>query len=392
MKISKVETWVCQAGWRKWAFLKISTDDGIAGWADCTDSNGSLPGVLATIKLFGKQLVGRDPLPIELIWWDLYRCSRQSAGGVAQKAIGAIENALLDIKGKALGVSVASLLGGPVRRKIRLYWSHCATTRVRSHQFIGKPQIETLADIAAVGKEVTQRGYTALKTNLIVPGQTARVVSQGFHGGEGSADRMLSHEVVTATEAVIGTLRDAVGTSVDIMLDLNMHFRSQGNATLIRALAPFGLAWLEVDTDTPAALRRLRDIASMPIASGERLLSLSAYRDFLNADGMDICLIDPRWIGAGTAKKVADLAQTSEVNVAPHNHGSPLSTLICAHFCAAVSNLQVMEYDVDDVPWRDELVDMPAPIEGGYLTLPDRPGWGAEMNETALKAHAATPG
>lgn len=390
MKITGVETLVCLAGWRRWAFIKVSTDEGITGWADCTDSNGSLPGVLATIAQFGERLVGRDPGPIELIWWDLYRGSRQSAGGVVGKALAAIENALLDIKGKALGVPVAALLGGPVRERIRLYWSHCATTRVRSHQHVGTTPVASLADIACVAREVTGRGYTGLKTNLIIPGMPATVVAQGFGGGEGSADRNAEGKIIAAAESVIGTFREAVGETVEIMLDINMHFRREGNRQLARALAPFNLAWLEVDTDTPEALHDLRAVACMPIASGERLTSLAAYKAFLDRGGMDVCLVDPRWVGVATAKKIADMAELFEVNVAPHNHGSPLSTLMCAHFCAAVSNLRIMEYDVDDIAWRDDTVDHPPTVRDGYMLLPMRPGWGAELNEELIRAHAPT--
>ncbi|MDP6278892.1 MAG: mandelate racemase/muconate lactonizing enzyme family protein, partial [Nitrospinota bacterium] len=158
MKIKKLDTFVVQAGWRPWAFLKISSDEGVVGYADCTDANGSLPAVIAAIHDFEPYLLGKSAEHIELISDDLYRITRQSAGGVVQKAIAGVQNALLDLKARAsLGVPVCSLLGGPVRRRIPLYWSHCGSTRLRSHQYLGEvPKVASLMDIRDLGQEVVE--------------------------------------------------------------------------------------------------------------------------------------------------------------------------------------------------------------------------------------------
>ena len=104
MKIKNIETLVCSAGWRPWSFIKISTSDGIVGYSECTESFGSIRGVLGAIEDLKHLLIGRDPRATEMLFWDMYRITRQSPGGAVQKAIGGIENALLDIKAKALGV------------------------------------------------------------------------------------------------------------------------------------------------------------------------------------------------------------------------------------------------------------------------------------------------
>jgi L-alanine-DL-glutamate epimerase-like enolase superfamily enzyme len=132
MKIIKIEDLHCDAGWRVNSFLKITTDEGIVGWSEYMEGYGAqgLTGVIQ--KLAERFLIGRDPRPVEAISALLYAATRQAAGGVNQMAIAAIENALVDLKAKALGIPVYEMLGGPVRDRLQLYWSHCGTTRVRA--------------------------------------------------------------------------------------------------------------------------------------------------------------------------------------------------------------------------------------------------------------------
>ncbi len=387
MKIAKIETLYCDAGWRPWVFLKISTDEGIIGYSECTDSFGSNRAIAGVVEDLSPLLLGQDPRAVEMLYWDMYRATRQSTGGVVQKAIGGIENALLDIKAKALGVPVYELFGGPTRDRIRVYWSHCGTTRARSWDWVGKKPLASLDDVAALGREVKKAGFTALKTNIIFPGDPPFVLMQGFKGGYGSTDQNTSHEVVAGLEALIGTFREAVGPEVGIMLDLNFNFKTEGNIQIAKALEPFGLMWLEVDSYDPAALRQVKDSLSMPLASGENLFAMRGYRPYLEAHSMDVVVIDVLWNGLAQAKKIADMAEIYEMNVAPHNHYSHLATLIAAQFCMVVPNVRILEVDVDDIPWKDELITRAPEIRDGYLDLPEGPGWGAELNEEVLRAH-----
>lgn len=392
MKITAVDTAVLRAGWRDWAFVRISTDEGVAGYADCTDSHGSLPAVLAAIGEMGAHLVGRDPRPVERLWIDLYRISRQSAGGVVGKALAAIENALMEVKARALGVPVYELLGGPVRDSVRLYWSHCGSTRIRSAEHLeGAAPLRRLADVAELGREVVGAGYGGFKTNLLMFDDEAEpwVLMQGFKGAGEAVDRDLTAADLGRIESLIATFREAVGADTEILLDVNMHFRADGVQRLARRLEPYGLGWLEVDLDDPGALAAIRTEVPMPVASCEKRQGMDGYRPFLDARAMDVALIDVRWNGIAQAKKVADLAALHDLNVAPHNHGSPLATLMAGHFCGLAANLRMMEYDVDDVPWRDDLVD-PAPVvRDGRLVLPTGPGWGAELNEDLVRFDGA---
>ncbi|RLG57582.1 MAG: mandelate racemase/muconate lactonizing enzyme family protein [Hadesarchaea archaeon] len=391
MKITKVETLHCYAGWRPWSFIKISTDDGVVGYSECTDSHGSPRGIAGCVKDLEPLLVGQDPRAVEKLYWDMYRATRQSPGSVIQKAIGGIENALLDIKAKALGVPVYELFGGPIRDQVRVYWSHCGTTRVRSGKVIGTPPIRTREDVVKLGREVVRRGFTALKTNIIILKKPPYVLMQGFKRESGSTALNVSREIIGALETFIEALREGVGKKVDICLDLNFNFKTEGNILIAKALEKFDLMWLELDTYTPKALLKVKNFTKTPICSGEDLYGTRDYRPFFELHAMDIAAVDVIWNGFAQSKKIADMAETYEMNVAPHNHYSHLATLISAHFCASVPNLRILEVDVDDVDWKDDLVTDPPKIKNGYLSIPSKPGWGADLNEEVLRAHPWEP-
>ena len=390
MKITGLETFVVDAGWRPWQFVAVRTDAGVTGYGECSDGRNPY-GVVGAVRDFEPILVGRDPRPVELRYWDLYRMARQSPGGIAAKAIAGIELALWDVKAKALGVPVYELFGGPVRDRQRVYWSHCGTSRARHAAVIGVPPLRSMDDVFRLGEEVVRRGYTALKTNIVYPGEPARVFFEGFGGGPGTTDGNVSDEMLRHLESLIGTFRRAVGRHVGIALDLNMNFKAEPARRICRALEPFEPMWVELDLYDAAALREVKDATTIPICSGENLYGLRGYRPYLDARAMDVVMIDVPWNGFAESRKIAQLAETHELNVAPHNYYSHLSTLHSLHLCATTPNVRIMEIDVDDVPWKDELVDHPPVIEAGHALLPTRPGWGADLVEAVARKHVWEP-
>jgi len=154
-----------------------------------------------------------------------------------------------------------------------------------------------------------------------------------------------------------------------------------------RLLQDHGLAWLEVDAFDPVALATVRSAGAIPICSGENLYTNRAFRPFFEAGAMDVASVDVIWNGFHQAKKIADLAETFEVNCAPHNYYSHLATYISAQWCAAIPNVRMLEVDVDDVPWREELTTSVPRIDEGVLAIPAGPGWGVEVNEEILREH-----
>jgi len=385
MKVARLETLYCDAGWRPWIFLKATTDDGAVGWAEITDSHGSPRGLAGIVEDLSPLVVGREPRMVERIVWDLLRATRQSPGSVIQKAIGGIENALLDLKGKALGVPVYELFGGPTRDDVDVYWSHCGTTRARAWKVTGTKKLASYDDVTALGREVVERGFGAFKTNIVVPGDEPQVLMPGFQGD--GLDRNPSAELEQALVRLLDAFREGTQGSAAPIVDLNFNLTTEGVLRIARALDEHELAWLEVDSFDPLSLATVRSAAAMPLCSGENLYTNRGFRPFLEAGALDVASVDVIWNGFHQAKKIADLAETFEVNCAPHNYYSHLATFISAQWCAAVPNVRILEVDVDDVPWREELTTAVPQIAVGKLTIPTGAGWGADVNEEVLRAH-----
>ena len=387
MKIARIEDLHCDAGWRTFSFLKVVTDDGLAGWSEYNESYGSA-GLTAVIRGLAELIVGEDARATERIVQRLYAKTRHAAGGMIQQAIAALENALIDVKARALGVPVYELFGGPVRERFRLYWSHCGSYRLHHAQLMGKPALRSLADLTALGREVREAGFTALKTNIFLFDEDEPALYMpGFAAHAGWPELNPSTRVIDALRAQLGALREGAGREVDILLDLNFNFKTEGFIEVARALDDLGLMWIEIDSYDPAALSDIRRAVNTPIASCESLFGRRGFRPYLERRAMDVAIVDVPWNGIAESAKIASMAEAWEVNVAPHNFYGHLSTLMSAHFCAALPNFRIMEIDIDDVPWKDDLVTRAPSIADGHLLLPEGPGWGAEVNEAAVRAH-----
>ena len=389
MKIKRLKVIHCDAGWRPWTFLKIATDAGIDGWSECSESNGSPQGIAAVLAEFEPLLVGSDPCEVERIYWLLYSRTRQSSGGVIQKAIAAVENALLDIKAKSFGVPVCDLLGGRLRDRLPVYWSHCGTTRVRAASLVGKPAVRCYEDLDPLCDEILESGCSAIKTNICLPAKDGGlfVYMPGFAKTFGGPELNTSPEISKNLRAWVDAFGERLDGKARVAVDLNYNFRASALPELARGLRGAALAWLEVDTEPVRALRSLRRMADAPVASGENLMGPRAYLDLLRGDGVDIVSVDVLWNGFLQSKKVADTAQLFGLSVSPHNFNGHLGTAISAHFAAVVPNLFLFEYDFDDVPWRDELFGFEPKIGDGAFAIPTGAGWGVEVNEEVARKH-----
>ncbi|KGM36039.1 mandelate racemase/muconate lactonizing enzyme family protein [Inquilinus limosus] len=385
MKIVRVEDLHGAAGWRTTSFLKIATDDGIVGWSEYSEDVGT-KGLTATLRALGERLIGLDPTRVEWIMALLYTQTVPAWSGINQHALAAICNALLDIKGKALGLPVHALLGGAVRDRLPVYWSHCGSYRVRFPEMVGAKRISDYDDVFRLGEEVRQRGFKALKTNIMMmEGGRLENFRPGFGSMPGFPALNPQPQVMQSLSRQLEALRAGAGPEVEIMLDANFHFRTEGYLQLVRTVEPHGLTWLEIDMYDPESLALLRREAGFPIASGESLYTRRGYRPFLDAYAFDVAIVDVLWNGYLEAVKIAAMAEAYEVNVAPHNFYGHLADHISAHFAAAVPNLRIMEIDIDDVPWKGEFVTHQPVIENGELVVPDRPGWGTDVDEAAVR-------
>lgn len=388
MKITKIKTFIVDGGFRPWTFVKIETSDpGIVGWGDCTDWGSPGP-VAATVERYSEWALGRDPMPAEAIWWDLAAASVRHTGGIAWKAMAGIDSALWDIRGKVLNAPVWQLLGGKMRDKLRLYWTHCGSTRARHAERLGLPfKVETTDDLRRLAEEVLARGYTAIKTNLIPLADRPDAPPAGgsFTSQAGDCPPGALRNAV----AVVSTFREALGPDVGIALDVAFRFKLGGAIKLARALEPYDMMWLETETLDPEALRVIRDATTTPICHGESLFGTHGYKPYLQLHAQDIIMPDLAWNGITMGKKICDFAHAYDVLCAPHNCHSPINTLVSANVCATIPNFFIQEFDVDDAPWRDDLMTHPFEIAEGHLLLPERPGLGSDLIEEELLKHPA---
>ena len=289
-KVRSVDILACDAGWRNYHFVKITTDDGVVGWSEFDEGFGS-PGVGAVIQRLSARVVGQNALQHERIYAELFG-DPPGAGGVVAQAIGAIENALLDVKGKVLGVPCYDLLGGKIRDRIRVYWSHCATWRI-NHPTWYKPAITDLDGVKAIGREVREKKFTALKTNIFTYDDGK---PQGWRPGFGvpfepeiNVDRRVLRDLRMHLEAI----RDGAGPDIDILLDLNFNAKTEGYLKILREIADLDMFWIEIDSFNPEALGYIRRQSrtrfrparrywgcanSCPISANRRWMSRSSIR------------------------------------------------------------------------------------------------------------------
>ncbi len=384
LKITGVRTFIVDGGFRPWTFVKIETSDGTVGWGDCTDWGSPKP-VAAMVERMAEEIVGCDPMQAERIWWDLDAMSVRHSGGIASKAMSGIDSALWDIRGKVLNAPVAQLLGGAMRDALRLYWSHFGSTRATRAERIGLKRVETTDDLRALCDEAKERGYTAVKTNLFALTDRPDALPIANHAGDHPGN--LPPGARRNAEAIVGTLREALGPDVDIALDVAFRFKLGGAIKLAQALEPYNLMWLEVETFDPDALRLIRESTKTTICTGESLFGTQGFRPYLERHAQDIIMPDLAWNGITMGKKIADMAHTYDTLCAFHNCHSPITTLVSASVAATIPNFFILEIDEDDPPWRDDLMTHPFEIRKGYLQLPQRPGLGSDLIEEQLLKH-----
>jgi galactonate dehydratase len=220
MNVKGLEILPCDAGWRNYHFLKLTTDEGIVGWSEFDEGFGS-PGVSAVIERLAGRVAGQPVFDHERIYTELYCFTRPAAGGVVAEGFGAIENALLDAKAKALGVPCHALLGGKLRDRIRVYWSHCATWRINHPTLY---QITSLDGVKAIGAEVREKGFGALKTNIFIyNGGAPRAWRPGF-GVPFMPELNVDKHVLQAMDvAIVDAVWNGVWQSIKIAAAADAH-------------------------------------------------------------------------------------------------------------------------------------------------------------------------
>jgi L-alanine-DL-glutamate epimerase-like enolase superfamily enzyme len=384
MKMISLETMACDAGRRNYYFCKVTTEDGVEGWSEFDESFGP-PGVSLAIERFAPFVIGEDVLAHEKIYAKLFNAKRTATGATSALAAGAIENAVLDAKAKTLGLPCHAILGGKIRDKVRVYWSHCAFWQVNFPDDYPEPAITTLDDIKAAGARTRDMGFTALKSGILLS-EDGPLKSWGAGFGrpfypELNMEKKITRQIHAEYEA----FRDGAGPDMDILLDLNFNAKTEGFLQVIRAISDLDMFWIEIDSDNPKALAYIRDHSPFPISSCETLMGLRRFLPYFDNQSMDVAIIDAVWNGVWQSMKIAAAADAFEVNVAPHNFYGHLATMMNAHFACAVPNLRIVETDIDRMAIDSVVFDGEPDIVDGYLVLPDTPGWGITPVEEAIR-------
>jgi galactonate dehydratase len=364
MKIRNIDFLMAHIGRRNYCYVKVQTDDDLFGIGEAY-SVGPDRATEAAVKDFEEWLVGEDPLRIEHLWALMYNGTRFPPGPTILSAISGIEHALWDIKGKALGVPVWQLLGGNVRDKVRVY------------QNPGGGTPEETAENAV--RLIEKYGYTALKIGPHPRG----------------AEKMPWNAVVRGAGDKMKALREAVGPDIDIGLDPHAKiFEPYKALQMARAVAEYNPFFFEEalrpeNIDAMAAFKR---DCPIPVATGECLYTKFEFRDLLVRDGADIIQPDVCLMGGiMEMKKIAAIAESCYVTVAPHNPMGPIATAVNVHFAASTPNFTILEYNPDDSGGRREIVKEPLKVTDGYIEIPTAPGLGIELNEEAFAKYPYAP-
>jgi galactonate dehydratase len=356
MKIVAQKVFVANVSRTNFVFVKLYTDEGIEGIGEAT-LEWKTKTVVAALEELERVLVGRDPFAVDAIIEQLHRDSYWRTGAVFRTALGAIEAALLDIKGKALGVPVFELLGGKFRDRVACY---------ANHWFFGS---ETPEQYAANARNAVAMGYRALKWDPF-----------------GAADLEMDRQQRRTTIEIVEAVRDAIGPDVNLMLDVHGRLNVPTAITMCKALKRYDLTWIEEPTPPESidALAEVRANSPVPIAAGERWFEPARFIEALNKKAVDILQPDVSHAGGlGETKRIAHLAHSHLIPIAPHNPVGPVMNAMTLHMSVAIPNFSVFETVSVDVPWRMELVRETLQFEDGYILAPTAPGLGVELIEEA---------
>ncbi|NQU29207.1 MAG: mandelate racemase/muconate lactonizing enzyme family protein [Anaerolineae bacterium] len=372
MKIEKVDVWLVEGIKYNWTLLRITTDSGLTGVGEATNWPGS-PLVYHAAKHLGDRIIGLDPSRIDYIWSKLYRdLNWLGPTGVMMCAMSGIDMALLDLKAKSLGIPCYELLGGAFRKKILLY---------ANYWFIkGGHNPE---DYVWQAKEVVAQGFTGLKFDPFAH-------TNYLFGDDLSSNLTLTSAQEDLAYDIVRAVRETVGPDVQIAIETHAMLSMPTALRMAERLAPLNMMWYEepVGPESANTLKYFRERTNVPICVGERHYSRWGFRPVLEQQLVDYIMPDvTRCGGPSELKRIATMAETYNIQVAPHNPNGPLSTLASAHVCASIPNFFRQEFMFTDVPWRDTVISRALNIKDGFYILDDTPGLGVDLVDEVMEAH-----
>ena len=374
LKIIKVSAAFCTESQRK-MFLKIETNQGITGYGEGVDA--VVGGYYLALEL-GRQIVGKNPLDVNRLFDELRRTNKDnvftgSQAGTTIAILSAIDIALWDLTGKALGLPVYRLLGGKYRDSVHLY-THPLNNS-------GSPE-----NIAASCFEAKKAGYDAVKF---------WVDFASFEFDPDQLDSFNTNPTNKQVERIISTVaavRAAVGPLMGIMVEMHTKFDLPSAIKLVKAFEPYNPTWIEepVPAENMDSLREVTQSTSIPVCVGENLYLANQFETLLQMKAADIIMPDVQKCGGiGEAQRIANIANVHYVPFAPHMVGSPYALMASAHVCASVPNFLMLESNQRTISgWNGILVEPPV-IEKGFLKITDKPGIGLDLIEDGIRKYAS---
>jgi len=388
MKISAIRPWIIQVPWserqggegpfltsdkkRELLYTQIDTDEGITGWGEVT----TYPGVAGNrvvahmIREVGDTLIGRDPSHIERIWHDNIRSMTYvGTRGAVSATASAIDIALWDIRGKVLDQPVHMLLGGPVRDKIGLY----------THP----PRTSDTVRAAADAVEVVESGHRALKIDpmmISIPEGPAHYI-----------DGQISRKGMEDAWAMTAAVREAVGPSIELLIDAHGKYNVPTAIDLCRGLEESNIFWFEepVPVESNHALQQVRDKINTKISVGERIFTRWEFIEIFEKGLADFIMPDITWTGGiSELKKISTLAESYYIPVSPHGASGPINAMAAAQVIMSTPNFDKLETSRHDLSDFNKFIDEPLDIRDGDLYVSDRPGLGVNLLPDALKRFA----
>ncbi len=356
-------------------FVKIYTNQGIWG---CGEGVDAISGTYHMVQNMGRRLRGQSPLNVHRIFEDLRKGGffGGAQSGVYVAVMSAIETALWDLTGKALGLPVYQLLGGKFRDRVRVY-SDTALYQINN------PAPKDFADSA---KNAVSMGFNAIKFDIDQANDPDKFDRYNWSASLGEQQRMFEQ---------MSAVREAVGPKIDICVDMHGRYDAYTAQLVAKEMEPLNLMWLEepIPADNVDAYKLIAESTSTPIAAGENIYLGYGFRRLLEIGGVDAVMPDLQKAGGlGEGQRIANLANLYYIPFAPHMVASFLGAMACAHVCASVPNFLIMEWQsyFHTNPMFKEIVtyDEADWVQNSFIKVSDKPGIGVDINEEAMKKYA----
>lgn len=378
MKITALVPWLVRSSasfWGEFLFVEVRTDEGVTGWGEVTSTTRTANRAVARmVREVEGLVVGEDPAAIELVWHKLFRAFTYAGSrGAACTVASAVDIALWDVRGKVLGLPVADLLGGPVRRDLLLY----------TH-----PDQSLFGTAEGVAEEIGRivgAGYGAIKFDPFPHAEDAPEANDRYL--DGRLSRRDEHRALELSQQI----RAAAGPDVELLVDAHGRFDVPTAIRLADRLhEAVDLHWFEepVPPESTHALRQVRERTRVPISVGERLHTRWDFVPVLEGELADFVMPDVTWTGGiSELKKIATMAEAHYVPVSPHDAAGPVNLVAGAHVMATTPNFYRLESSSHDLATYNELLEEPLVAVDGRLPLPAGPGLGVTFDLDYLRGN-----